>query len=829
MIVIRVSKMATMAGDSLRLLAAVLLVAVSIASPTRAELPPPSSSLELIPAGSLIIAMDNDKQNIGSVFNLKAYGLANHLLWEEVRLSWAIRAGKAKDGIDFTVAAQRILPTATGSATLNFRGGPMIIHRDRAAYALPLITAYGNNVAVYETTADVMVEVRFTLDQRKKVGVLNDGGNAAIHSAVLNEAGFVSGQQYVTISATSLLTVNANACITLASEPHWDSVGNDEQTDAIRQYAESGGNFLAQCAAIESYENNVAHGLFQSTQGMVENNLGNTNHVYPNPDLAYSQFQGVLADGGGSISDYELAPGSVFQNGGHSHAHNASDTDRYIATASKLTVGGGGNVMYLGGHNYNGSDLGNMNGKRMYLNAAMMPSGRPSSCGFDVPVMPPAGIASISSAADQTFNEGDSATLASAITIADSATTPIITAGNDIRIRIPSSFNMTWDTSVTTVTLGGSAAGKVSTALLAYEDGGQTLVLNVTADFVAGDQLTIADPQFNNFSAPSGADNLELEVNNDGVISALNDKTIAINANTSASISSAADQVFIVDDPDTFISVITITESAVSKTIKKKNDLRIRIPAGFNMTWDTTIKDVTIGGPAANNMKTKLKAYEDGGRTMVLDVSKDFKVGDQITVSGAQFIGFSAPSPLDNLELEVNKDGVVTDLDDKTIIIVPPPVPNLLVLKASQTLEDPYNGTANPKSIPASTVRYLVSVTNSGDGAVDTDTLTIADPIPSNLSIRVVDFDGSNAGPIAFLDGSPVSGLSYTFTALGSATDDIEFSDDNQATWTYTPVDIGDGTDPAVTDIRINPKGPMAASLGAGDPSFQMLVKMIVQ
>ena len=68
--------------------------------------------MELIPAGSLIIAMDNDKQNIGSTFNLQAYGLANHLLWQGVRIRWAIRSGKLKDGIDFTVSAQRIQPKA---------------------------------------------------------------------------------------------------------------------------------------------------------------------------------------------------------------------------------------------------------------------------------------------------------------------------------------------------------------------------------------------------------------------------------------------------------------------------------------------------------------------------------------------------------------------------------------------------------------------------------------------------------------------------------------------------------------------------------------------
>jgi hypothetical protein len=359
------------------------------AAPARAELPNPAPNMELIPAGSLIIAMDNDKQNIGSTFNLAAYGLANHLLWESVRVKWAIREGKGKDGIDFTVAAQRILPTPTGAASLSFRGGPFIVHRDNAAYALPRIAAFGNNVAVYETTADVMVDVRFTLAERKKIGVLNDGDNADIHAQILDAAGFVAGQQYQVIPAATLITVNADACFTMVGEPHWGTTDNDDEVEAVRLFAESGGNFLAQCAAIESYENNTTHGLFQSTLGIFENNLDSTSIDYPNADLAYSQFQGNIDAGGGSISDFELGVGSTFANGGHVHARNITDPNRFIATASKIAGGDGGNIFYLGSHRYNDNNLEQLNGRRMYLNAAMMPSDRPTSCGFVVPPEPP--------------------------------------------------------------------------------------------------------------------------------------------------------------------------------------------------------------------------------------------------------------------------------------------------------------------------------------------------------------------------------------------------------------------------------------------------------
>ncbi|MDA1076151.1 MAG: hypothetical protein O3A63_15540, partial [Proteobacteria bacterium] len=365
-------------------------LAVCVCLSTHAELPPAVSTSEVIPAGSLIIAMDNNTQNIGSAFNLKSYGMVNHLLWNNIPVKWAIKPGKTKDGIDFTVAVQRVLPTSAAQSTISFHSGPFIVHRDLAALALPLMIAYGNNVAVYLTKADVTVDIRQTILQRKKVGVLDDGDKADIHTAILNEAGFVSGQQYVVIPAATLANINANVCITLASEPHWDVTDNDTEAQAIRLFVEAGGNFLAQCVAIVSYENNTLHGLYQTTNGVVKNKLSG-GFSYPRADLQYSQFHGELKDKGGSISDYELNGGS-FRNGAHAHVTNLSDPDTYVATASQLNSGGGAGVYYLGAHEYNGNDIAEINGRRMYLNAVMAYAARPTSCGFDFPASPLANL-----------------------------------------------------------------------------------------------------------------------------------------------------------------------------------------------------------------------------------------------------------------------------------------------------------------------------------------------------------------------------------------------------------------------------------------------------
>ena len=53
------------------------------------------------------------------------------------------------------------------------------------------------------------------------------------------------------------------------------------------------------------------------------------------------------------------------------------------------------------------------------------------------------------------------------------------------------------------------------------------------------------------------------------------------------------------------------------------------------------------------------------------------------------------------------------------------------------------------------------------------------------------------------------SGLTYSFTSLANATDDLEFSNNGGASWTYVPTIDANGVDANVTHVRIRPKGSM--------------------
>jgi uncharacterized repeat protein (TIGR01451 family) len=140
-------------------------------------------------------------------------------------------------------------------------------------------------------------------------------------------------------------------------------------------------------------------------------------------------------------------------------------------------------------------------------------------------------------------------------------------------------------------------------------------------------------------------------------------------------------------------------------------------------------------------------------------------------------------------------------------------------------VSDPVNGATNPKAIPGAIVEYQIILTNPATTPIDANTVVVTDPMPQFVDLRVADLAGGGSGPVVFSNGSPSSGLSYTFTSLASTTDDVEFSNTHGATWTYTPAPDANGFDAAVTDIRISPKGAFSANNGQFTVRFRVRVK----
>ena len=138
--------------------------------------------------------------------------------------------------------------------------------------------------------------------------------------------------------------------------------------------------------------------------------------------------------------------------------------------------------------------------------------------------------------------------------------------------------------------------------------------------------------------------------------------------------------------------------------------------------------------------------------------------------------------------------------------------PPLTIAKSSAPFSDPINGLTNPKLIPGGFVTYTLLVSSPSAYAVDSNTVSVIDALPINTKLFVGDYGGAGSGPVSFVDGAPVSGLAYSYTALNSVADNVDFSSDGGVTWGYSPTANASGVDTSVTHIRIRPQGGMSAS-----------------
>ncbi len=143
------------------------------------------------------------------------------------------------------------------------------------------------------------------------------------------------------------------------------------------------------------------------------------------------------------------------------------------------------------------------------------------------------------------------------------------------------------------------------------------------------------------------------------------------------------------------------------------------------------------------------------------------------------------------------------------------PFAQLSVTKVSSVIADPVNGGSNAKAIPGATIEYLITVANVGPVAADADSVVIWDDGPADAKLCLLD---RNGGPVIFADPGGNSGLTYDYGGAGTppadlavTTDDLEFSNDDGASFTYVPTADGDQCDAAVTDFRVRPGGAFAA------------------
>jgi hypothetical protein len=103
-------------------------------------------------------------------------------------------------------------------------------------------------------------------------------------------------------------------------------------------------------------------------------------------------------------------------------------------------------------------------------------------------------------------------------------------------------------------------------------------------------------------------------------------------------VSSAANQTFVVGASSTAASTITVSDN--NGKFKPGSDVYFVIPAGLSMIWDNTVGTVTITGNAAAKVSTT-PTYSSSV-CVKITVLSNFSAGDQIIVAGLALKSFTA-------------------------------------------------------------------------------------------------------------------------------------------------------------------------------------------
>ena len=155
------------------------------------------------------------------------------------------------------------------------------------------------------------------------------------------------------------------------------------------------------------------------------------------------------------------------------------------------------------------------------------------------------------------------------------------------------------------------------------------------------------------------------------------------------------------------------------------------------------------------------------------------------------------------------------------------------MVKRSEVVWDPVNGSTAPKAIPNACIRYTVEVYNVGPGPAET--LEIVDALPAEATLYLGDprdgFLPAQCGGTTLPGGSPIdfdpgnnttgtSPLTYSFNGLNDSSDDIDFYNAADLETVAAGDTLVAGFDPGVTKLVVTPGGIVRGTAdNAGTPT----------
>jgi hypothetical protein len=246
----------------------------------------------------------------------------------------------------------------------------------------------------------------------------------------------------------------------------------------------------------------------------------------------------------------------------------------------------------------------------------------------------------------------------------------------------------------------------------------------------------------------------------------------------------------------------TWTNSRRSATlVVRKTWANAQIANAVTVATSGLINNATLASVANSANETDTNAAVTVYAAENATLGESFTVGNGANYTQALACTGNATALAGNV-LTVNPADTAITCTFTNTYVVP-----LSIAKTSTAYSDPVNGITNPKLIPGGFANYSLTIAAPAGTSPSNNSVIVTDAIPANLSLFVGTY-APGPGPIAFAAGS--SALTYGFTSLTSTADDLEFSNNGGASWTYGPTADANGVDATVTHVRVRPKGSMA-------------------
>ncbi len=260
---------------------------------------------------------------------------------------------------------------------------------------------------------------------------------------------------------------------------------------------------------------------------------------------------------------------------------------------------------------------------------------------------------------------------------------------------------------------------------------------------------------------------------------------ISFTNGTAPSFASPANQNFNINTSPT---LPTLTITAGTAAILTGSQLRVRIPAGLNASFDVSVLTATLAGGEAANVNNPI-TYSAANTVAQLTTTGNFSSGGVLTIAGLRFNGLTTPA---SGKLQFSWDGGATWVDDPYLIFVNDP--NALTWTGATNND--WNTASNwsPATVPTAASNVTLppgsTVNLSAAGLVNTITINAGATLATSTHNLTVSGNFTNAGAfsqtsgVLTFNGAAAQTVAPGVSTFGAVTISNVVGVQNSAAWT---------------------------------------------